>query len=75
MATANSCVQCVPGASGSYRIYGQSRLIGEAAPADDGGLRVVHSFTGSGGAVASLREAVAWLTAMEDAVAEPLALA
>ena len=75
MVPAHSRVQCVPVALGSYRLYCQSRLLGEAVSLDDGSFRVSHSFTGSGRVVASLQDAVAWLAAMEDAVAEPLAMA
>ena len=62
-------------APGVYRLYYQSRRVGEAVTVDNDALYVSHSFTESGRVVASLRDAARWLEAIEDAVAAPLAAA
>ena len=68
-------VTCVRTAPGVYRLYYQSRRVGEAVTVDDDALHVSHSFTESGRVVASLRDAARWLEAIEGAVAAPLAAA
>ena len=70
-----SRVTCVRAAPGVYRLYYQSRHIGEAGKIDNDSLYVSHSFTESSGVVASLRDAARWLEAIEGAVAAPLAAA
>ena len=70
-----SRVTCVCAAPGVYRLYYQSRRVGEAVTIDNDALYVSHSFTESGRVVASLRDAARWLEAIEDAVASPLAAA
>ena len=70
-----SRVTCVRAAPGVYRLYYQSRQIGEAVTIGDDSLYVSHSFTESGRVVASLRDAARWLEATEGAVAAPLAAA
>ena len=70
-----SRVTCVGGTSGVYRLYYQSRWVGEAVIVDNDALYVSRSFTGSGRVVASLRDAARWLEAIEGAVAAPLAAA
>ena len=50
----NSRVTCVSTASGLYRLYYQSRLIGEAVTVDNDAFHVSHLFTPSGRVVASL---------------------
>ncbi len=71
----NSRFTCVSAASGPYRLYYQSRLIGEAVTVDSDAFHVSHLFTASGRVVASLREAADWLENVEHAVAAPLAIA
>jgi hypothetical protein len=70
-----SRVTCVRAAPGVYRLYFQSRRVGEAVTTDNDALYVSHSFTESGCVVASLREAACWLEAIEGTVAAPLAAA
>ena len=70
-----SRVTCVRAAPGVYRLYCQSRQIGEAVTIDDDSLYVSHSFTESSRVVASLRDAARWLEAIDGAVAAPLAAA
>ena len=70
-----SRVTCVSDAHGVYRLYYQSRWVGEAVTVDDDALHVSHSFTGNGCIVPSLREAARWLESIEDAVAAPLVAA
>ncbi len=71
----NSHVACVSSAPGLYRLYYQSRLIGEAVTVDADALHVSHLFTAAGRVVASLRDAANWLEKIEDSVAVPLAIA
>jgi hypothetical protein len=68
-----SRVTCVCAMPGPYRLYYQSRRVGEAVTVDNDALYVSHSFTESGRVVASLRDAARWLEAIEGAVAAPLA--
>ena len=68
-----SRVTCVCATPGVYRLYYQSRRVGEAVTIDSDGLYVSHSFTDGGRVVASLHEAACWLEAIEDMVAVPLA--
>ena len=70
-----SRVTCVCAASGVYRLYYQSRRVGEAVTIDNEGLYVSHSFTKSGGIVASFLDAARWLKAIEEAYASHLAAA
>ena len=70
-----SRVTCVCAAPGVYRLYCQSRRIGEAVTIDNDALYVSHSFTESGRVVASLRDAARWLESIEEADASPLAAA
>jgi hypothetical protein len=70
-----SRVTCVCAASGVYRLYYQSRRVGEAVTIDNEALYVSHSSTENGRVVASLSAAARWLEAIEDAVAAPLAAA
>jgi hypothetical protein len=70
-----SRVTCVRAGPGVYRLYYQSRWVGEAVTVDNDALYVSHSFTESGRVVASLRDAASWLEAIEGAVAAPLAAA
>ena len=63
------------GAPGLYRLYSQSRLIGEAVTVDNDVFRASHLFTASGRVVASLRDAANWLEKIEDAVAVPFVIA
>ena len=58
-----------------YRLYYQSRRVGEAVTIDNDALYVSHSSTENGRVVASLSAAARWLEAIEDAVAAPLAAA
>jgi len=71
----NSRVTCVSVAPGLYRLYYQSRLVGEAATVDNDAFHVSRLFTASGRVVTSLRDAASWLEAIEHAVAAPLAAA
>ena len=66
---------CICAASGVYRLYYQSRWIGEAVTVDNDALYVSDSFTESGRVVASLRDAARRLEAIEGAAAAPLAAA
>ena len=70
-----SRVTCVCATPGVYRLYYQSRRVGEAVTIDNDALYVSHSFTENGRVVASLRDAARWLEAIEDAVASHLAAA
>ena len=70
-----SRVTCVRAMPGVYRLYYQSRRVGEAVTIDSDALYVSHSFTESGRVVASLRDAACWLEAIEDNDASPLAAA
>jgi hypothetical protein len=70
-----SRVTCYCAAPGVYRLYYQSRWVGEALTADNDTFYVSRSFTDSGRLVASLRDAAFWLEATERAVAAPLAAA
>ena len=58
---------CVRAGPGVYRLYYQSRGVGEAVTIDNEELYVSHSFT------ESLRDSAQWLEAIEGAVAAPLA--
>ena len=70
-----SCVTCVCAAPGVYRLYYQSRRVGEAMTVDhDDAFYVSHSPTESGRVVASLGDAARWLEAIE-AEASPRAAA
>ena len=70
-----SAVTCVGAMPGVYRLYYQSRRVGEAVTVDNNTLYVSHSFTENGRVVASLRDAARWLEAIEEAEASPLAAA
>jgi hypothetical protein len=70
-----SRVTCVCAAPGIYRLYYQSRRIGEAVTIDNDALYVSHSHTENGRVVASLGEAARWLEEIEDAGASHLAAA
>ena len=70
-----SRVTCVCATPGVYRLYYQSRRVGEAVTVDNEPLYVPHSFTESGRVVAPLRDAGCWLEAIEDNDASPLAAA
>ena len=70
-----SRIACVRATPGVYRLYDQSRRVGEAVTVDNDALHVSHSFTESARVVASLRDAARWLEAIEGAVAAPLAAA
>jgi hypothetical protein len=62
-----SRVTCVCAMPGVYRLYYQSRRVGEAVTIDNDALYVSHSFTESGRVVASLRDAARWLESVEEA--------
>ena len=70
-----SRVTCFCAAPGVYRLYCQSRWVGEAVTVDNDAFYVSHSLTDSGHLVASLRDAARWLEAIEGAVVTPLAAA
>jgi hypothetical protein len=70
-----SRVTCVRAAPGVYRLYRQSRGVGEAVTVDNDAPYVSHLFTESGRVVAALRDAARWLESIEGAVAAPLAAA
>ena len=70
-----SHVTCVRAAPGVYRLYCESRWVGEAVTVDNDALYVSHSFAENGSVVASLRDAARWLEAIEGAVATDLAAA
>jgi hypothetical protein len=70
-----SRVTCVCAAPGVYRLYYQSRRIGEAVTIDNDALYVSHSSTGNGRVVSSLSAAARWLEAIEEADASHLAAA
>jgi hypothetical protein len=65
----NSQVAYVSPAPGLYRLYYQSRLIGEAVNVDQDAFHVSHLFNISGGLVASLSEAANWVERIEHALA------
>ena len=67
-----TCARAMPGV---YRLYYQSRRVGEAVTVDNNTLYVSYSFTESGRVVASLRAAARWLETIEEAEASPLAAA
>jgi hypothetical protein len=69
----NSRFTCVSSAPGLYRMYYQSRLIGEAVTVDVDALHVSHFFTANARVVASLHDAANWLEEIENAVAGLLA--
>ena len=71
----NSRVTFVSTAPGLYRLYYQSRLIGEAVTVDNDAFRVSHLFAANGRVVPSLRDAANWLETIEHAVAVHLAIA
>jgi hypothetical protein len=70
-----SRVACVCGMPGVYRLDCQNRRVGEAVTIDNEALYVSHSFTKSGGIVASFLDAARWLKAIEEAYASHLAAA
>jgi hypothetical protein len=70
-----SRVTCVCATPGVYRLYYQSRRVGEAVTIDNDALYVSHSFIESGRVVASLRDAARWLESIEQADVSPLAAA
>ena len=70
-----SRVTCVCTMPGVYRLYYQSRRVGEAVTIDNDALDVSHPFTESGRVFGSLRDAARWLESIEDAGAAPLAAA
>ena len=70
-----SRVTCVCAMPGVYRLYYDSRRVGETVTIDNDALYVSHSSTESGRVVASLSAAARWLKAIEGAVAAPLAAA
>jgi hypothetical protein len=71
-----SRITCVRAAPGVYRLYYQSRRVGEAMTVDhDDAFYVSHSSTENGRVVASLGDAARWLEAIEDAEASPPAAA
>ena len=59
----------VRAAPGVYRLYYQSRWVGDAVTVDNGALYVSHRV------VVSLRDAACWLEAIEGAVPAPRAAA
>jgi hypothetical protein len=68
-------IACVRPAPGVYRLYDQSRWVGDAVTVDSEALYVSHSFTESGRVVGSLHDAARWLEAIEAAAAGPRAAA
>ena len=68
-----SRVTCVCAAPGVYRLYYQSRRVGEAVTIDNDALYVSHLSTENGRVVASLSAAARWHEAIEDAEVSPLA--
>ena len=70
-----SRVTCVCAAPGVYRLYYQSRRVGEAVSIENDALYVSHSLTSDGRVVASLRDAARWIELIEDAVTAPRAAA
>ena len=70
-----SHVTCVCAAPGVYRLYYQSRRIGEAVSIENDALYVSHSLTVDGRVVASLRDAARWIESIEDAATAPRAAA
>jgi hypothetical protein len=70
-----SSVTCVRAGPGVYRLYYQSRRVGEAVTIDNDAPYVSHLFTESCRVVASLLDAARGLAAIEDAAAAPLAAA
>jgi len=67
----NSHVACVSSAPGLYRLYYQSRLVGEAVTVDNDAFHVSHFYTAAGRVVASLCDAANWLDKIEHADAVP----
>ncbi|MBV8104123.1 MAG: hypothetical protein JO223_05760 [Hyphomicrobiales bacterium] len=65
----NSHVTYLSPAAGLYRLYYQSRRIGEAVMVDNDAFHVSHLFSPSEGVVASLDHAANWLEKIEHAVA------
>jgi hypothetical protein len=70
-----SRVTCVCAMPGVYRLYYQSRPVGETVTIDNDALYVSHSSTESGSVVASLADAARWLESIEEADASHLAAA
>jgi hypothetical protein len=70
-----SRVTCIRAMPGVYRLYYQSRRVGEAVTIDSEALYVSHLLTESGRVVASLRDAARWLESVEEADASHLAAA
>jgi hypothetical protein len=70
-----SRVTCVCVMPGVYRLYYQSRRVGEAVTMDNDALYVSHLSTETGRVVTSLRDAACWLEAIEEDDASPLAAA
>jgi hypothetical protein len=70
-----SRVTCVRAMPGGYRLYYQSRRVGEAVTLDNDALYVSHSSKESGRVVASLGGAARWLEAIATSGAAPLAAA
>jgi hypothetical protein len=71
----SSSVACVRGMPGVYRLYYQSRRVGEAVTIDNEALYVSHSLTENGRVVASLSAAARWLESGEEADASHVATA
>jgi hypothetical protein len=63
-------VRAMPGV---YRLYYQSRRVGEAVTIDNEALYVSYSSPENGRVVASHRDAARWLGAIEEAEASPVA--
>ena len=70
-----SRVTCVRAMPDVYRLYYQSRRVGEAVTIDNDALYVSHSCTENGRVVPSLRDAARWLESIEEADASHLAAA
>jgi hypothetical protein len=70
-----SHVTCVRAMPGVYRLYYQSRRVGEAVTIDDDALYVPHSSTENGHVVASLGDSARWLEVIVTSGAAPLAAA
>jgi hypothetical protein len=67
-----TCIRTMPGV---YRLYCQSRRVGEAVTIDSEARYVSHLLTENGRVVASLGDAARWLEAIEEADASHLAAA
>jgi hypothetical protein len=67
-----TCIRTMPGV---YRLYYQSRRVGEAVTIDSEALYVSHLLTESGRVVASLRDAARWLESVEEVDGSHLAAA